>query len=357
VKVNFLLPFINKTGGIVVVLAHALGLRRMGHDVALYYPLLPYRQFLFEEGNPFRKYVLGQLKPLAGNLIRYRTSVPWATETSPVRPVPWLHDAFIRDADVTLATAWPTAYDVARLSGSKGRKFYFVQGYEIWKSDKALVDASYRLPLEIITISPWLTELMEDKFGRKPAREVCNGIDLARYRPPRDRDWSRPAVLMIYHELELKGSGDGLEVLKRLHARFPSMPIRVFGQFPFREALPFIEYHRDPSPREIVALYQSSHIFLCPSHNEGWQLPPMEAMACGCAVVATNVGCIPALNDGSNMRVAEARDVSALYLHMEALVSDEELLKSVAGAGHATIRGYSWEKSTGNLAATLFPGP
>ena len=44
---------------------------------------------------------------------------------------------------------------------------------------------------------------------------------------------------------------------------------------------------------EIRNIYNSCDVFLSPSWAEGSQAPPMEAMACGCAVLATNVGGIP----------------------------------------------------------------
>jgi glycosyltransferase involved in cell wall biosynthesis len=38
---------------------------------------------------------------------------------------------------------------------------------------------------------------------------------------------------------------------------------------------------------ELVALYQSADVFLTPSYGEGWNLPALEAMACGVPIIAT----------------------------------------------------------------------
>lgn len=352
-KVNFVIPFIGKTGGIAVVLEHARGLRALGHDAAVYYPLLPYREYMDGGTSPWRKCLPGRLKPLAGNLARYRREVPWAGPGSPVRPVPWIADCFLRDADATVATAGATAYSVAALSGAKGAKLYFIQHYESWTYDRALVDASYRLPLDLVTISPWLTELMEREFGRKVRAEVHNGIDLGFFRPPASRDWSRPSILMMYHELEWKGSREGLEALAAVHARHPEVPIRAFGLGPFPGAPPYLEYHRDPSPEALRSLYQGAHIFLSPSHLEGWGLPAVEALACGCALVATRTGCIPVLSDGGNMIAVEPKDSRALEAALESLVSDPSRARALAERGLGTVARFTWPRATRGLERAL----
>lgn len=47
------------------------------------------------------------------------------------------------------------------------------------------------------------------------------------------------------------------------------------------------------SDAELKALYESATAFIFPSLYEGFGLPPVEAMACGCPVIASNVASIP----------------------------------------------------------------
>lgn len=351
-KINFVIPFLGKTGGIAVALEHARGLRALGHDVVVYYPLLPYRQFLFGEKSFARKWILGQLKPLLGNLVRFRTQVAWAGPGSPVRPVAWIAGPFLRDADVTVATAWPTAYSVAALPPRKGAKVYFIQGYEDWSSDPVQVDGSYRLPMDLVTIAPWLTALMEGRFGRKVRAEVPNGVDQGRFCPPARRDWERPSILMMHHELERKGAGDGLKALAAVHARHPGVPIRLFGMAS-DPGLPWAEYHRDPSPGALISLYQESHIFLSPSRSEGWGLPVVEAMACGCAVVATRTGCVPVFEEGGNLLAVEPGDPASLEASLELLLGDPAACRTMAERGLRAVAEYTWPRSTRKLEQAL----
>jgi glycosyltransferase involved in cell wall biosynthesis len=353
VRINILVPFIGRTGGIAVALEHARGLRALGHAVEVLYPLLPYREFLHGAGSALGNQILGRLKPFLGNLLRYRTEVSWAGPGSPVRPVPWFSDRTVPDADVTLASAWPTAYTAARLSARKGAKAYLIQHYEIWSGDRAKVDGSYRLPVELITIAPWLTALMSSRFSRQVLAEVHNGMDFGFFSPPPARDWSSPAVLMMHHELEWKGAREGLEALTAVRARHPEITVRIFGLGPFPDRPSWIEYHRNPSHEALRELYRKSTIFVSPSHEEGWGLPAMEALACGCALVATRTGFVPLLDDGASLVPVAPKDARALEDAVETLVADPARARSLGGKGHAAVTRLTWEASTRSLEQAL----
>jgi hypothetical protein len=354
-RISFIIPFTEMTGGIAVVLEYRRCLTAMGHDVDIYYPLLPYRGLLYP--TPLWKKVPVWILRLLSNIKRGARAISLFSEEIPVKPVLRIHDGSIPDADAVIATAWPTAYDVVRLSPAKGRKFYFVQHYETWSGRESSVDGSYRLPIEIITIAPWLTKLMGEKFGRGDVTEIHNGIRLDKFYPPEVKDFSRASILMMAHELAWKGSRDGIEALTVIKERYPYAEIRMFGMCPRPDAPFDFEYHRDPSYEKLLALYQDAAIFLSPSHKEGWHLPPMEAMACKCALAATNVGCIPTLNDGENMVLTEAGVPSSIVEGVSRLLDDRALLERTAEKGFARVRKQEWARAAQALAQTLADSP
>ncbi len=53
----------------------------------------------------------------------------------------------------------------------------------------------------------------------------------------------------------------------------------------------------------LVWLYNACEIFLYPSFYEGFGLPPLEAMACGCAVIASNGGALPEVVGGGGLLI------------------------------------------------------
>lgn len=352
-KINFILPFIAKSGGVAVVLEHACRLMERGHDVRLYYPLLPYGAIQYPVRPPLPAYLVGQARCLLEALRKPLRAVPWFRRALRVHPLPFISPWLVRDADATFATAWPTAFDVARLPARKGEKFYFIQDYEAWIKDNAPVDASFRLPLRQVVIAPWLAALMRDRFGKRVAAEIHNGIDLEYFTPGPARDWSRPSVLLMYHRLPNKGLDDALAALKRLRAEHPGLTVRAFGVFDLPAEWSFVEYHKDPSRDALRELYRKSAIFVSASRAEGWGLPVMEAMACGCAVAATETGCVPVLADGSNMLVSPPGDAEALFLNLSRLAGDAAFAEGVAKAGLATISGHGWEKPGAEMERLL----
>lgn len=350
-RINFILPFASKTGGVIVVLEYARRLRARGHAVRVYDPVIPY--FVFFRALPFWRRYPAYVKAIVANLFRRRDRFAWHAADVDATLIPWISGRFVEDGDVVIATAWPTAYSVARLDPAKGRKAYFIQHHEIWSGPRERVDGSYRLPLGLLTIAPWLTALMRDRFGRAVVAEIHNAIDTGRFHPPMAPAPRPLTVLMMHHDVEIKGIPDGLAVLKRLHAAHPDVRFRLFGMPAFPDAEEWMEHVRDPSREQLVRLYQEADVFLSPSLAEGWHLPPMEAMACGCAVVATRVGCIPVLEGDGNLMAVEPGDRDGLFRHVDALLRDHALRRDTARKGLETIRGYTWDAKTREFEEAL----
>lgn len=350
-RLNVILPFASKTGGVIIVLEYARRLRMAGHTVHVYDPVIPY--FAFYRSHRWWRRYPAYVKAIVTNLLRRRTRFSWHAEDVPATQVPWISGRFVADGDVVVATAWPTAYSVARMPSAKGRKAYFVQGYEIWSGPRARVDDSYRLPLHLVTIAPRLTAVMREHFGRSVVAEIHNAVDTGRFHPPVDPAPRPLTVLMMHHDLEVKGIPDGLAVLRRLHEAHPHVRFRLFGMPAFPEAEEWMEHHRNPSREHLVRLYQEADVFVSPSLAEGWHLPPMEAMACGCAVVATRVGCIPVLERDGNLRAVAPGDREGLFREVDALLRDADLRRETARKGLETIRSYTWDVKTRELEAAL----
>ena len=80
-------------------------------------------------------------------------------------------------------------------------------------------------------------------------------------------------------------------------------------------------------------------------------MPPMEAMACGAALVTyDNGGCRDYALDGQTALVARRRDVGDLAAKLERLAADAELRARIATAGSAFIRDtFDWGRAVGRM--------
>jgi len=352
-RISFIIPFINWTGGIRIIFEYAERLHQRGHEVAIYFPLFPY---LFSD----QLYTFRGLRRWVGDLalnLRRRTRQKWFRLSAPLIMVPWISDHFVRDGDAVIATAWPTAYSVYRLSSTKGTKFHLVQHYETWSGPSSVVDDSYRLPLHKIVIASWLQHLLEHKFGQPVLDTITNGIDLSLFYPEGRSNERTGRVLMQYSPLEWKGVTDGLRAWKIVQQHCPGARLVMFGLERGPDVPPDVEFHQDPPQDKLRRIYSSCDIFVSTSWTEGCQLPPMEAMACQCAVVATNVGGVPDYTIPSQTAlVVEPHDVDAMAQAIIRLLQNDDEWQRIAQAGYQYIKQFTWDRAVERFEDALERG-
>jgi glycosyltransferase involved in cell wall biosynthesis len=345
-KITFLLPGSDLSGGARAVLEHANRLQKKGHDVSVVYPLVPLGSGT--QAYQIKKFLRG-VSILATNLGK-GNNVGWFDLKARFLRVPMLLERFIPDADIVVATWWATAYYVNKYGPSKGTKFYFIQSYETWGGPEAKVNHTYKMKLHKIVISTWLRNIMENRFHEKVAALVPDGIDLEIFHPEKNRDYGNKRVLMCYQPQKLKGIKDGLKAWEIIKRKVPGAQLVMFGLKKGKDVPDDVEFHRYTSDDQLRKIYNSCDVFLFTSHLEGFGLPPIEAMACGCAVVTTNVGAVPDYTiPNETALVCAPGDAESLARNAIALLKDADMLRSIAHRGHDYVQRFSWDTSAAQL--------
>jgi glycosyltransferase involved in cell wall biosynthesis len=100
--------------------------------------------------------------------------------------------------------------------------------------------------------------------------------------------------------------------------------------------------------RELRALYEHALALVFPSLYEGFGLPPIEAMTCGCPVVISEQ---PALVEvcGEAALHCPATDVTAISRHLRRLNDDAGLRAHYAAAGRERVRRFTWAATAQKL--------
>ena len=104
------------------------------------------------------------------------------------------------------------------------------------------------------------------------------------------------------------------------------------------------------SDSEILSLYEEADVFVYPSLYEGFGLPVLEAMACGCPVIASNVSSLPEVVGEAGMLV-DPYDVDALAQAISTVLQDDGLKREMSRKGIAQAQKFSWEKAGAELLA------
>ena len=338
-------------GGPKVVYEYANCLARNGHSVTVVHPA---RSCSFE---------LGQAGS-AMNWIRYfqiamgKKIRPdhWFQVDQKVNLVcvPSLSERWLPEGDIVIATSWRTAEWVSRYSKCKGRGFYLIQHLETWDGPEEKVYATWKAPLHKIVIAKWLLEIANSRG--EEADYIPNGLSANEFQmdiTPQERDPKR--IMMLYHHADWKGSAQGIEALLMVKEDSPEIKATLFGVPPRPAFLPkWIEYYQQPERRLLRELYNQAAIFVAPSWVEGWGLPPSEAMLCGAALVATDIGGHReyAFHDRTAL-LSPAKDPRALANNIMRLVHDSNLRARLAAQGHDYIRQFTWERATDCLESVL----
>jgi len=387
-KITFVLPDMGISGGARVVFEYANRLTERGHNVHIVYPIIPPMMVSRSKMKFIETKVMGAL----ANTMKYNR-LSWFDLNAEVVAVPTISpkytkliNSLIPNSDAVIATSWETAYFVNDLPKEKGEKYYFVQHYEIWdiwnnlkcwdeakkieknlnklpiamsyispkdlylKRLKELVDATYTMPLKKITISSWLKELLEKRFKQKVCGVITNGVNINEFHCDKNKNWdaNQKIILILCRGVSWKGDLDNLKALDIVKKEYgENIEIHGFGWNENLNLPNYIKFHGILRSEELRELYCKAHIFVVPSWVEGCQLPPMEAMACKCAVVATNVGGVPdyAIPNKTAMVVPPQKpeDIAEKIIY---LLDNPEELKRIGEMGHEHIIQFTWESAT-----------
>ena len=91
-------------------------------------------------------------------------------------------------------------------------------------------------------------------------------------------------------------------------------------------------------------LYNLADLFIYPSFYEGFGLPPLEAMACGCPVITSSVSSLPEIVGSAGIMV-NPHDISEISQAMNDVLSDKNLQNKLSQKGIKKAKEFNWEKS------------
>lgn len=321
-KIAYLIPGCDVSGGIAVVCQHVNRLLSRGHEVML----------VSETDARTIDWFPNQRVPIVGL------------------------QNFPAGLDILVATAWSTAFRVAVLPAK--HKFYFVQSDETRFHPKNsawehITRLSYSIEYNYLTEARWIRQWLSEGFGHN-ATLVPNGLDDSIFFPsePLAPKGTKPRILLEGAiGLPYKGMAEAFQAVQNIDVEVWCVssygkPEKGWKCHRFFEQVPMTEMR---------FIYSSCDILVKLSRVEGFFGPPMEMMACGGAVIVGEVtGYDEYIENEINALVVDPFKPQQAADAINRLVNDTDLRKKLVANGKLTAERWQWNKSIDTLEQYYF---
>ena len=259
--------------------------------------------------------------------------------------------------DAVIATGWTTAF-LAHSATGFASKFYFVQDHEVefypTGADSLLARQSYGLGLNCICASPWLRQLMSERY-RLWARHFHLAYDRDVYNVTRcitdpqhsTKSKTSPYKIAVYarSHTERRCVPVALMALELLAEHRNDFEVHFFGQerLPFTET-PFRAYnHGVLGSEQLASLYNDCDIGICFS-GTNYSLVPQEMMACGLPVLELDIDSTRAIFPEEVVTFGGPHPADVAD-KLSILMGDPDLRHRQAKAALEWVSSFSWERS------------
>jgi O-antigen biosynthesis protein len=257
-------------------------------------------------------------------------------------------------ADVAMATGWQTVHPALMLDQCRARA-YIVNDHEpeffAASTEREMAEDTYRHDLHCIAASPWLRDLLIDRYGAS-ADAFQLGVDHSLYQPqpvPRRQD---TVIYYARHVTPRRAVPVGLMALAELHRRRPDLRIVLFGDEGQLES-PFPYEHLGVlTPPQLATLYSEATVGLCLSLTN-FSLMPKEMLACGLPCVElAGVSAESIFGSDGPLELA-ALEPQAIADALERLLDDRERWERQSREGIEFVASHTWEHATDEVEAGL----
>ncbi len=257
-------------------------------------------------------------------------------------------------ADVAIATGWQTVHATLGLDGTRARA-YVVNDHEpefyAASTEQVLAADTYRHGLHCIAASPWLRDLLIERYGAS-ADAFQLGVDSDTYHPLPVQRRADTVIYYARHATPRRAVPIGLMALAELHRRRPDVRIVLFGtDKPLHAAFPY-EHMGVLSPAQLARLYSEATVGLCLSLTN-FSLMPKEMLACGLPCVE-----LAGVSAESIFGADGALDLAPLQPPriadaLERLLADPGLRERRSREGREFVASHTWDHATDEVEAGL----
>ena len=173
----------------------------------------------------------------------------------------------------------------------------------------------------VTAVSEWLAgEAKKSYMGKYPVRIIQNGIDLSVFKPTnsdfREKNNLKDKTIILSvatsWQDKRKGLGDVIELSKRLDDSYKVIALGLTEEQ--KKALPqtVMGITCTNNTTELAEIYTASDVYFCPSIEETFGLPTVEAMACGTPAIVYNSTALPEIVSEKSGFIVAPHDIESV---------------------------------------------
>lgn len=214
----------------------------------------------------------------------------------------------------------------------------------------------------VFTPSEYIKQRVISRFGITNVKVTPNGVDSYRFTPEAKQErYDLPSgyILFVGSIEPRKNVNALLRAWDEIKDSFKDTWLVIAGSRgpvfkPVKlsrtiERVCFLDYVED---EVLPGLYAGASLFVLPSFDEGFGLSPLEAMASGTPVIASNGGALPEVIGDAGL-IFDLSRIDTLSYGMKQCLSDRNLRQSMREKGLTRSRLYSWQNTADLVWSTL----
>lgn len=324
-NIAFVLPSLQISGGVLVVLKHCVELKKAGIDVLIIND---------NEGEQNVEKDGEEINVLSTRFCAF-------------------HGSF----DTAVGTLW-TTMDWVSSYRNIGQKAYIVQNLEtrFYNSGQFMqfrANQTYSLKnVKYITISKWCERWLTEDYHQNPVF-IPNGLDCKMFTQIKRAFDGRKTRILVEGNSDdyYKNVDESFKIVDMLDKEWFEIWFVSYQGEPKKWYHVDRFFHKVPYEK-MCELYRQCDILLKTSILESFSYPPLEMMATGgYVVVRPNEGNVEYLRDGENCLMYDGNNLQTAVDAIERIASDAELRQRLFDGGRKTAEERDWDKCSGKIVA------
>ena len=215
---------------------------------------------------------------------------------------------------------------------------------------------TYQISDRILPVSSYVRNNLIQDYRISPNRIeiLLNGVNTRIFHPIPGRVGDRNMILYVGRIYKGKGLEFLIDAMEQVVAKHPEFRLVVAGDGKYLKTIEtrirnktvrnHIEFLGWQNSDALNGLYNEAAVCVMPSIVEGFGLTLLEAMACGCPVIATDSGgAVDIIHNGENGLLVTYGDTDKLAASIIQLMTNEETRNRIVENVFKTVQSFTWE--------------